>query len=131
MMLRRRRRQGTILLEAAMIYPVLFVLVLGIIILGVSVFRYQQVAHAAREGARYAAVHGAKYSSEMGKSATTAQNVYDNAIKPHLSGAHTENITYAVKWYDGWGNVTTSEAQTRTKSVTTGGVTTVQEKANT
>jgi Flp pilus assembly protein TadG len=127
----RRRRKGTVLLEAAFVYPVLFVLVLAIILLGVGVFRYQQVAHAAREGARYAAVHGTKYASDTGHSAATATDVYNNAIKPHLSGAHTENITYDVKWYDGWGNETTSKAQTLTKSVTTGGVTTVQEKANT
>ncbi len=82
MMFRRQRRTGAILIESAMIYPILLVLVFAIIILGVGVFRYQQVAHAAREGARWAAVHGAKYADETGRPAATAADVYANAIAP-------------------------------------------------
>jgi len=124
MMLRRRRRQGTILLEAAMVYPVLFMILLTIIVLGVGVFRYQQVAHAAREGARYAAVHGAKYASETNSPAATAQDVFDNAIKPQMGGTRGQNITYTVTW-------NTSNTPTTTKTVTVGGVSKVVEKANT
>jgi Flp pilus assembly protein TadG len=101
MMLRRknRRRVGSILLESAVVYPVLFVLVLAIIMLGLGVFRYQQVAHAAREGARWASVHGASYASERGTTAATADDIYNNAIRPHLAGAPPAGTTYTVTWY--------------------------------
>src|SRR4029453_7943371 len=75
-----------------------FLLVLGIILVGISVFRYQQVAHAAREGARWAAVHGAKYAEETGNAAATDVDIFDNAIHPQLARVSTTNITYAVTW---------------------------------
>src|SRR5262245_4468998 len=126
MMLRRhqKRRQGSILVETAIVYPVLFVTVSAIIVLGLGVFRYQQVAHAAREGARYAAVHGAQYASETTKPAATAQAVYNNAILPQMGGAHQENLTYAVSWSAG-------NTPTTTKTVTVGPVSKVVETANT
>ena len=101
MMLRQkdRRRVGSILLESALVYPVLFVLVLAIIMLGLGVFRYQQVAHAAREGSRWASVHGEKYATERNTTAATPEEVYTNAILPYLGGARLARTDYDVKWY--------------------------------
>lgn len=106
MMLRQKdRRVGSILIESALVYPVLFVIVLAIIMLGLGVFRYQQVAHAAREGARWAAVHGEKYAGERKTTAATPVEVYTNAIRPHLAGAASAGTTYSVTWYtDAAGN---------------------------
>ena len=98
MIFRRQRRTGAILVESAMVYPILLVLVFAIVTLGVGVFRYQQVAHAAREGARWAAVHGKKYSDETGQPAATPDDVYTNAIAPHAAGMHPPNLTYSVTW---------------------------------
>lgn len=98
MMLRRQRRTGAALVETALVYPILFLLVLGIIMLGIGVFRYQQVAHAAREGARWAAVHGAKYSQETGNPAATPQDVFDTVILPQMARVSSANISYAVTW---------------------------------
>lgn len=101
MMLRQKdRRVGSILLESAVVYPVLFVIVLAIIMLGLGVFRYQQVAHAAREGARWAAVHATEYAKERTTTAATPEDVYTNAIRPHLAGAPAAGTTYAVTWYE-------------------------------
>jgi Flp pilus assembly protein TadG len=103
MMMKRQRRTGAALVETALIYPILFLLILGIILLGIAVFRYQQVAHAAREGARWAAVHGAEYGEE-GASATppryaaTEADIYNAAILPQLAGMQAANVTYAVTW---------------------------------
>jgi Flp pilus assembly protein TadG len=101
MMLRQkdRRRVGSILLESALVYPVLFVIVLAIIMLGLGVFRYQQVAHAAREGARWASVHGEKYAKERATTAATPEDVYTNAVRPHLAGAQPAATSYTVTWY--------------------------------
>ena len=106
MMLRQNdRRVGSILLESALVYPFLFVLVLAIIMLGLGVFRYQQVAHAAREGARWASVHGEKYSKERSTTAATRDDIYTNAVRPHLAGAQPAWTTCVVDWYkDAAGN---------------------------
>ncbi|HVL12696.1 MAG TPA: TadE/TadG family type IV pilus assembly protein [Gemmata sp.] len=98
MLLRRKKRTGAILIESALVYPVLFMLVFGIVLLGMSVFRYQQVAHAAREGARYAIVRGARYSEETNLTAATAADIFANGIQPYVAGMNPPNLTYAVSW---------------------------------
>ena len=40
-MTRRYRRRGAVAVEAAVVYPVLFLLLLGVIVGGMGVFRYQ------------------------------------------------------------------------------------------
>lgn len=102
MMLRRKKaRPGTILAEAALVYPVLFLLVLGIILLGLGVFRYQQVAHISREASRWASVHGEQYEKDLlnttpGKRAATPQDVYDNAVAPFAAGMDTQGVAFSV-----------------------------------
>ena len=113
MLLRRRVRAGSALVESALVYPVLFVVVLGIVLLGVGVFRYQQVSHAAREGSRWASVHGAKYAQETGRPAAAAADVYREAILPQAPGM-AGGLTYSVTW-------DRSNAQTHTVLVTDGG----------
>ena len=51
--------RGQTLVEFALIAPLLFLVVSGIITLGIGVFYQQQLANAAREAARYAAIHSA------------------------------------------------------------------------
>src|SRR5215211_5088715 len=61
---RATRRRGTSLVEAAFALPVTFFLLFALVVGGIGIFRYQQVAHLARETARYAAVHGGQYAKE-------------------------------------------------------------------
>jgi Flp pilus assembly protein TadG len=131
MMMRRQRRTGAALVETALVYPILFLLIFGIILMGVAVFRYQQVAHAAREGARWAAVHGASYGEEGATAsppryAATAADIYTNAIKPQIAGMHASNVTYSVTW-------NTSNKRTRSYTYTdpSTGAQSVQAMANT
>src|SRR2546423_1199946 len=98
MLQRKKARPGTILAESALIYPVLFLLVLAIILLGLSVFRYQQVSHISREAARWASVHGQQYANENNTTAATPQDVYDKAIAPFAAGMQAGGITYSVTW---------------------------------
>ena len=53
------RPRGQTLVEFALIAPLLIVLLMGIITLGTGVFYQQQLTNAAREAARYAAIHSA------------------------------------------------------------------------
>lgn len=62
-MLRRlrvgRARRGQALVELALVFPLLVLLIAGIIVIGIGIFYQQQVTNAAREAARYASVHSA------------------------------------------------------------------------
>jgi hypothetical protein len=52
------RPRGQAVVEFALVAPFLFLLIVGIIEAGRLVFNYHTLNHAAREGARYAIVHG-------------------------------------------------------------------------
>lgn len=52
-------RPGQTLVEAALVMPLFFMVLFGIIVLGIGVFYQQQLTNAAREAARFAAVHSA------------------------------------------------------------------------
>ena len=55
--MRRRGRRGQALVEFALVFPILALVLFGIITIGIWVFYQQQLSNAAREAARYAAIH--------------------------------------------------------------------------
>jgi hypothetical protein len=57
-------RSGASIVEAAVVMPLTFFLIFGLLVGAIGMFRYQQCAHISRETARYASVHGARYASE-------------------------------------------------------------------
>jgi len=59
-----RPRRGVTMMEFAVICPMALFLLFSIFVGGMGVFRYQQVSHLAREGARYASTHGGMYQQE-------------------------------------------------------------------
>ena len=63
-MLRRVRRElGQDLVEFALVLPLLAALLFGIMEFGIVIFSYNTIADAAREGARYGAVHCPSWST--------------------------------------------------------------------
>jgi hypothetical protein len=52
-----RSRRGQALVEFALVAPLLFAVLAAIITFGIGIFYQQQLANAAREAARYAAIH--------------------------------------------------------------------------
>ncbi len=110
---RRRRRRGATVVECAFVYPITFLLLLGLIIGGLGVFRYQEIASVAREGARWASVHGGQSAREASPlignpTLTTAGDVYTNAIKPQADAANLDplSLSYTVSWADASQNPT-------------------------
>jgi Flp pilus assembly protein TadG len=91
-------RRGAVVLESAIVYPVVFLLILGLIIGGLGVFRYQEVASLAREASRYACVHGTRYAKVTGKPAAAAVDVYNNAILPRVVCLDLSQLSYSVTW---------------------------------
>jgi hypothetical protein len=72
---RRRDERGQALVEFALAAPLFFMVLVGVIVLGIVVYYNQQLSNAAREAARYAAVHSA-----------TAQNPTVGNLDPAGSG---------------------------------------------
>jgi hypothetical protein len=70
----------------------------GLLVGGLGIFRYQQVARLAREASRWASVHGAQYATDTKNPAATAQDVYNNAILPNATGLDLTKLTYSVTW---------------------------------
>jgi Flp pilus assembly protein TadG len=91
-------RGAATLVESAFVLSVLFFLLLAIVVGGYGVLRYQQLAMLAREGARYAAVHGGLYAQETGNPAATPDDVYRNAILPCAVNLDPAHLSYAVSW---------------------------------
>jgi len=96
-MLRRsllRCRRGTTMVECAIVYPVTFLLILGLIIGALGIFRYQQTAHLAREGARFASVHGGQYAQDNAAaiSAGTLPNVDESYLTNQVIKARAVSL---------------------------------------
>jgi Flp pilus assembly protein TadG len=95
---RNHRHRGTTTVEFAITCPIAFFLIFAIIVGGLGVFRYQEVASAAREGARWASVHGTDYAMDTKNPAATPADIYNNAILPALTALDTNKLTYSVTW---------------------------------
>ena len=93
----RRRRRGTTAVEFGITCPIVFFLVFAIIVGGLGVFRYQEVAAVAREGARWASLHGGQYAEETGRPAATAADIYSQAIEGAV-GLDPAKLSYTVTW---------------------------------
>jgi Flp pilus assembly protein TadG len=98
MRLRRQVRSGGSLLELALTGSFTFLLLLGLLVGGLGVFRYQQVARLARDATRYASVHGTLYAQTTGNTAASSTDVYNNAIVPNAQGLTLSKLTYSVSW---------------------------------
>lgn len=86
------------MLEAAFVLPVVILLILGTIVIGLGVSRYHQIAYLAREGSRWASVHGPTYQSEQKVSAPTASSVVAAAVTPKMSGLAANRLTSTLTW---------------------------------
>ncbi|HEV3255240.1 MAG TPA: TadE/TadG family type IV pilus assembly protein [Gemmataceae bacterium] len=93
-----RPRAAATTIEFALVGSVTFLLLLGLLIGGMGIFRYQQVANLARDGSRWASVHGTQYAKDTKNTAATDQDVYNQAIKPYAAGLDTSKLTYSVTW---------------------------------
>src|SRR5437868_5783349 len=90
----RPRRRGITLVEAAIVYPVVLLLTIGLCVVGLGVFRYQQVAAVAREGARWASVRGGQWAADgPSRTLTTSDDIRTYAVVPHAAGLDTSANT--------------------------------------
>src|SRR5262245_31584464 len=97
---KRKRRRGALALEAAIVYPVFLLLMLGIVVGGMGVFRYQQVSCQAREAARWASVRGGDYQKETDLASPSQDDILTQAVLPMAAGMDPSAITIQVQWVD-------------------------------
>jgi Flp pilus assembly protein TadG len=119
------RRRGALAVEAAIVHPVIVLLLVGLVVGGLAVFRYQQVALLAREAARAVSVKGSEWAKETGNPSPTQQQILQQIVVPRSAGMDPQQLTLRVEWIDGatgkavdWDN-----ASKEPTSLTTGGET--------
>src|SRR5438105_12227792 len=98
---RHSRRTGAVTLEAAFVYPVLFLFLFGLIVGGLGVMHYQQVACQARETSRFAAVHGSDWAKATAQTSPTAAQIASFVVVPLAAGMDTSQLTVQVQWING------------------------------
>jgi Flp pilus assembly protein TadG len=103
-------RRGATLVENAVVYSVVLLLLLGLFIGGMGVYRYQEVAHLAREGARYASTHGGKYQLDgqpqaTGVAAITSSSDLLTVVQARSVSLDPNRLTVNASW-SAAGNVT-------------------------
>ena len=104
-----RRRRGAALLEFAVVCPLVMMLLFSTIVGGLGVFRYQQVAALARQGARYASVHGGQYEKEKGQPAATAADITANIVQANATALKPSLLTCTVTWNSSNDPLTTTD----------------------
>jgi Flp pilus assembly protein TadG len=96
-----RPRRGALAAEAAVVYPVMIFLLLLLVVGGLGVFRYQQVAGLAREAARWASVRGGDYQKDTGQTSPTQDQIRQQAVLPLAAGMDPQNLSVQVQWVNG------------------------------
>jgi Flp pilus assembly protein TadG len=98
MRLKSAQRRGSTLVEFAIVGPVAMFLLIGLLVGGMGIFRYQEVAYLSRQASRYASVHGTRSASETGQPAATTQDIYNNAIAGQNVGLDLSQLNYSITW---------------------------------
>src|SRR5436190_8895725 len=107
-------RRGAVAVEAAIVYPVLIVLLLLLVLGGVGVFRYQQVAFLSQEGARQVSVRGQDWSKETRQKSPTEADIRQDIILPLAAGMDPDLLTIQIQHIDNVsGAVTSWDASSR------------------
>lgn len=97
-------RTGAVVVEMAVILPLLFLITIGLCVAQLGVFRYHQIAALAYESARWASVHGKEYAKQNNRHIANSDDILENVIKPRAMGLDLSKLTHKLVWEEG-GNV--------------------------
>jgi hypothetical protein len=87
-----RDRSGAVVVEMAIVGPVAFLMLIGLLIGCVGIFRYNQVAALAHEGARWASVRGRNFEKLNHRKPITADEIRANVIEPRATGLALDRV---------------------------------------
>ena len=85
-------RRGAGVIEFALVFMIFMMMVAGVFEVGRTIWAYNTLAHAAKQGARYAMVHGAK------NPLTAGDKTVDQVVKEQAIGLDPATITVAVSY---------------------------------
>jgi len=101
----RPPRRGGHLVEFALVFPMLMVLIAGLAVCGMFISAYQQAAYLAREGARFASVHAGGYATENATAITqgalpnvTSSYITTNVVQPNAVNLDATQLQVTVKF---------------------------------
>jgi Flp pilus assembly protein TadG len=95
------RRRGATLVELAVVQPIFFLLLFGILTGGILIFNYQQVAWLSRETSRRASVRGSQYAKETGNLSPTKADLLQTVVLPLAYTMDPKQVTLDVFVVDG------------------------------
>ena len=98
MIIRANRRKGVTVVECAFVFPVFFLLIIGTIVAGVGVFRYQEIAALAREGRAMPRCAATPTSARRVTRRPRRKRSYDTIILPKAYGLDKKKLKYTVTW---------------------------------
>jgi len=78
--LQTKRRRGAVAIETALLFPLLVLLIFGMIEFGLLLYNRQVLTNASREGARYGIVMCSPLDPDSCKTGT---DIHDDAVKPY------------------------------------------------
>lgn len=119
------RRKGQALVEFALVIPVLLLFMLAITDFARGIFIYSVISDAAREGARYAIVHGSLATADgeqaSGPGTSDASGTYVvSAAKTYAYGLNANLLNVGVCW--GYGCTIASDCSSSTNTAKAPGV---------
>jgi Flp pilus assembly protein TadG len=98
MRIQAKRRDGTTMVEFAIVFPIVFLLLLGLVVGASGMFRYQETAHLARAAARYASTHGTQWAKDTGNAAPAPVDIYNTVISPNAIMLDRTRISYSITY---------------------------------
>ncbi|MFA6562333.1 MAG: TadE family protein [Verrucomicrobiia bacterium] len=94
-----RGETGQTLVEFCICALLFMMLVFGVVDLARGVFAYNSIAHCAREGVRYAVVHGADSAAPVGPAANDA--TLASVVRGFATGLQSNNLSVLSRWPSG------------------------------
>jgi Flp pilus assembly protein TadG len=96
-------RPGATLVEFAVVAAITILLVIGLIVGGMGVYRYQEMAHLAREAARYASTHGGQYyldgqATRTGVPAVVSSSDLNDFLQSRMTALDATKLTVTVSF---------------------------------
>ncbi len=93
-----RRDDGQSLVEFAIMLPLMLLIVTGVFDAGRAIWQENTLAYAAREGTRYAIVHGSGSTLSLGPSNPAEPNI---VAVVRIAALGVQNVTVVTGWPDG------------------------------
>jgi hypothetical protein len=91
-MRRNDTRRGAVVVEMAIVGPLAFLMLIGLVVCCLGIFRYNQVAALAHEGARWASVRGRNFEKINHRSPITVDEIRTNVIVPRAKGIDLNRV---------------------------------------